>query len=139
MNLSKLELTAGLPLSVLCGMLLLIGCEAVVGGKVCPASIDPAVVVEVRNAVSGAPEAKNARGRLIDGSYSDSMRVASLNSEGLPIALEGADERAGTYAVLIEKQGFESWSQSGIDASEGECGVKTEQLTAVLSPIQDEE
>ena len=130
--------SSGVMLAVLCGTLLFTGCDALVDSKVCPASVEPAVVVEVRNAVTGVPEAKNADGRLIDGSYNDSMRVPSGNSEGVPTALAGADERAGTYTVLVEKQNFESWSQSGIEVSEGECGVKTERVTAELRPIQEE-
>lgn len=103
----------------------------------CPAVVAPAVVVEVRNATTGDPEAGDAEGRLIDGDFNESMRVGASNSEGIPVTLEGAYERPGTYTVLIEKEGFESWSRSGVQAEEDECGVVTERITAELAPVQE--
>lgn len=130
-----LERSALKALPFLCGLLVLTGCDDSPVNVNCPAVVVPAVVVEVQNVVTGAPEAKNADGRLIDGRYNDSMRAASVNSEGVPTALEGGHGRAGTYTVLIEKQGFESWSRSRIQVPEGQCGPDTERLTAELDSV----
>ena len=58
---------------VLGGAMLVSGCEMLgENHRVCPGITPPAISVEVRNAVTNAPEAQNARGRLIEGSYVDS-------------------------------------------------------------------
>lgn len=131
----KLDSAAFTILPFLCGLLALTACNDSPVNVNCPAIVLPAVVVEVQNAATDAPEAKNAAGYLIDGRYNDSMRVASVNRKGVPTALEGGHGRAGTYAVLIEKQGFDSWSRSGIQVSEGPCGPDTERLTADLDSV----
>lgn len=125
-------------LSLLAGGLLptlvLAGCDF--GNPICPAVAEPAVIVEVRSAATGAPEAKNASGVLVDGTYTDSLRVTEETGEGIPLALAGGFERAGTYTVRIEKPGFEAWVRDGVEVDEGECGPKTERLTARLEPTE---
>ena len=106
--------------------------------RFCPGITPPAISVEVRNAVTNAPEAQNARGRLIEGSYVDSMKVdqsTTYQGESVPLVLEGAKGRPGTYTVLIEKRGFRSWSRSGVEVGKDECGVNTRRLEAELEPI----
>ena len=117
-----------------CVFLLLAGCDF--GNPICPAVAEPAVVVEVRNAVTDDPEAENADGVLIDGEYTDSLRVNEETDEGILIALAGGFERAGTYTVRVEKPGFQTWTREGVDVDDGECGPKTEQLTARIEPIE---
>lgn len=58
-----------------CTFLFLAGCDF--GNPICPAVAEPAVIVEVRNAVTDDPEAENADGVLIDGGtpiHSESMK-----------------------------------------------------------------
>lgn len=105
----------------------------------CPDVITHAVEVEIRNAETGAPEAENASGRLTDGDYVDTMEPAvrtEYQGEVVLVSLRGAEERAGTYDVLIEKQGFEPWTRTGVEPGVGECGVETERLEAALVPLR---
>lgn len=44
-------------------------------------------------------------------------------------------ERAGTYDVTAEKEGFSTWSRSDVDVPEGRCGPETVELTARLTPL----
>lgn len=112
----------------------LTGCEhTIVDPVACPAVVEPAVVVEIRNARTGAPEADSALGVLRDGDYVDTMRVAGVTSEGRPLSLQGAMERAGTYDVQIEKQGFRPWTRESVTVESGECGPQTRRLTAELT------
>ena len=119
--------------------MLVSGCEMLgENHRVCPGITPPAISVEVRNAVTNAPEAQNARGRLIEGSYVDSMIVdqsTKYQGESVPLVLEGAKGRSGTYTVLIEKRGFRSWSRSGVEVGKDECGVNTCRLEAKLEPV----
>jgi len=117
-----------------CICLLLAGCDF--GNPICPAVAEPAVIVEVRNAVTDDPEAENADGVLIDGEYTDSLRVTEETDEGIPIALAGGFERAGTYTVRVEKAGFQTWTRKGVDVGDGECGPETERLDARIEPIE---
>ena len=117
-----------------CTFLLLAGCDF--GNPICPTVADPAVIVEVRNAVTEAPEAENAEGVLIDGNYIDSLRIKEETDEGIPVALAGGFERAGTYTVRIDKPGFQTWTREGVDVDEGECGPETERLNARIEPTE---
>lgn len=104
----------------------------------CPAVLTFAIEVEMRNAETGAPEAENATGRVLDDTYVDTMRVAQrveYQGEQVALSLAGAEERPGTYDVVIEKQGFETWTRTGIEPDVGECGVQTETLNAELTPV----
>ncbi|WP_141491513.1 carboxypeptidase-like regulatory domain-containing protein [Longimonas halophila] len=123
--------------SILFGVLVLTtGCD-LTDNPLCPAVIEPAVVVEVRNAVSGGLEADGVTGTLTDGAVRDTMIVAEANGEGETISLQGALGRPGTYEVTITKDGFEPWVRSGIEVAEGECNVQTARLTAELQPTSD--
>ena len=68
-------------------LLLLTGCDF--GNPICPAVVEPAVIVEVRNTVTDNPEAENADGVLIDREYTDSLRIYEETGEGIPVALAG--------------------------------------------------
>jgi hypothetical protein len=115
-------------------LLLVMGCDF--GNKVCPSIVEPAVVVEVRNAATDAPEAQNADGILVEGSYIDTMHVKTETKDGIPLALAGGMGRAGTYAILIEKTGFKTWMRAGVHVDDGTCGPETETLTARIEPIE---
>lgn len=119
---------------VACAFLLLAGCDF--GNPICDAAVEPAVIVEVRNAVTDDPEAEDADGVLIDGEYTDSLRIDEETDEGIPVALAGGLGRAGTYTVRIDKPEFRTWTQDGVDVDDGECGPETERLNARLEPTE---
>lgn len=114
--------------------LIVAGCDF--GNPICPAVAEPAVTVEVRNGTTESPAADGATGLLIDGAYTDSMRVVEETESGEPLALGGGYERAGTYTVRIEKSGFAPWTRTGVQVSEGPCGPETRRLTAFLEPVE---
>lgn len=99
----------------------------------CDTGIAPAVIVQIRDAVTGAPAAAGARGIVRDGTYSDSLYLYQFH-EGVPSSLAGADERPGTYTVTLEKSGYETWTASGIRVADSNCHVQTVSLTAELTP-----
>jgi len=118
------------------GLLLWVGCEeTIVDPRMCPDIVEPAVVVEVRNAETGAFEADSALGVLRDGEYVDTMRVSGVTSDGIPRSLQGAMERAGTYDVRVEKDGFRLWTRENITVESGDCGPQTRRLTAELTSV----
>lgn len=124
----------GFSLLAACTLLLLAGCDF--GNPICPATAEPAVIVEVRDAVTEDPEAENAEGVLIDGDYTDSLRIQEETDDGIPVTLAGGFERAGTYSVRIDKPGFQTWTRDDVDVDDGECGPETERLNARIEPTE---
>jgi hypothetical protein len=105
----------------------------------CTEEVTPAIEAEVRNAETGAPEAEGAVAVATDGAYADTLDAAKseeYRGELVLISLAGAGERPGTYDVVVEKQGFTTWTRTGVEPDVGECGVQTETLEAELVPSQ---
>jgi hypothetical protein len=102
----------------------------------CTANVQPAVVVEIRDARDGRALAANARGVVRDGAFVDSLRPYE-SSSGLATDLfsrQAAGERAGTYTVEVEHDGYQPWTIAGVRASRGVCHVETRRLAANLQP-----
>ena len=103
------------------------------------------VRVGARQGVSGgtgrarrvaAALAANARGVVRDGAFVDSLRPYE-SSSGLATDLfsrQAAGERAGTYTVEVEHDGYQPWTIAGVRASRGVCHVETRRLAANLQP-----
>jgi hypothetical protein len=86
--------------------------------------------VEVRDARTGAPAAQGARGILREGAYSDSLHAAT---ESLLIA-HATFERPGTYDVTVEKAGYLTWTERGVQVTADACHVRSRTITARLEP-----
>jgi hypothetical protein len=107
------------------------GCDLLLDSRACPTVALPAVSVRVVDSVTGASAATGARLVVRDGAYADS---SSDETEPGPQvdALVAAIERPGTYEVTVSKPGFRDWTQRGVRVTEGECNVRTANLTARL-------
>jgi len=115
----------------------LAGCGNPFGGVDCTASIEPAVVVEIRDARTGAAIAAQARGVVRDGTYLDSLRPHASSGASLDdlYSRRAADERPGTYAVEVQHVGYRSWMTVGIRVGRDQCHVRTKTLRAALEPV----
>jgi len=117
-------------------LLVMAGCD-VVGPEervLCSAVATPAIIVEVRNAETDAPEAESVEGVITDGGYIDSLRIVGYTEEDEPVELAAGYQRPGIYDVRIEKRGFETWTRQGVNVEAGTCGPETQQLDAHLVP-----
>lgn len=106
------------------------------GGYSCPAVVSPAIVVEIRDAVTGAAVANDARGAVHDGTYIDPLapyESIGLDPSGL-FSRRAADERPGTYSVEVNHPGYRTWTVAGVRANAGTCGVQTRRISASLQP-----
>ena len=104
------------------------------GGSSCDLSIEPGVIVEIRDAITGVPLAANARGVVREGAYTDSLRAYETKGSA-PNALvsrAAAYERPGTYSIEVDAPGHQSWRVDDVRVSKGECHVRTRRLTATL-------
>jgi hypothetical protein len=104
-----------------------VGCK-LPGGVACSADARPAVSVDVRDSVTDTPAGRGARIIAQDGVFADTAKTPS-GYEG-PYAL--ARERAGTYTVTVEQEGYQLWSRSGVRVTRDECHVRTVSLIARL-------
>jgi len=103
------------------------------GRESCSASVEPAVVVEIRDARTGVPLAGSARGVVRDGAYVDSLRPHG--GAGTPYVLmsrAAAKERPGTYSVNVQAPGYQVWTLDGVVVSSDQCHVRTRRLRAEL-------
>ena len=109
------------------------------GGTFCPQMINPAIVVEIRDARTRAALANNARGAVHDGSYVDSLVPYEGTGTGAgPLLLtsrRAADERPGNYSIEVNHAGYRTWTLGGVRVVAGQCGVKTHRLSALLEPV----
>ena len=111
-------------LVVLLVTLALSGCSEWGG---CTTSVEPGVIVEIRDAVGGTPIAATASGSVRDGSFQDSLRLY----DGA-LTRAGADEREGTYTVRVLHTGYVTWERTGVRVQDAGCHVDTVTLQAEL-------
>jgi hypothetical protein len=93
------------------------------------------VVVEIRDARTGAPLAERAVGVVRDGAFVDSLRPYESTGLG-PASLysrRAADERRGTYAVEVRAPGYTTWTHAGVRVGRDQCHVRTQRVHAALT------
>ena len=94
-----------------------------------------AIVVQVRDAVTGAPLAAGARGSIRDGQYIDSLRPPSADASGRLLTLSAGQGRPGTYTVTVIHPGYQTWQQTSVLVVVGNCGLASQVLHANLEPL----
>lgn len=104
----------------------------------CPSIAEPAIVIDVTDAVTGKYIAKEATGIIKDGSYIDTLGFGNITQREPVLivkSLVGGLERAGTYDVRIELEGYQPWSRNNVHVPEGECGPHTQHLEAQMEKL----
>ena len=104
------------------GTTLIAACD-LLGPRVCNTIALPAISLDVRDSVTDATITEGFRAIARDGTFADTALFP-------PPQL--AHERAGTYTVTVEKEGYQTWSRTGIRVRDGECHVRTVDLVARL-------
>jgi hypothetical protein len=121
-------------------ILVVTGCDVLgIGSPYCTTSLEPAILVDVSDSITGQP----VRGRYPviarSGAYADTADLETspfVNPDTLyfgPFPL--AYERGGRYDVEVKAPQYRVWSQSGIRVTEGECHVRTIRVAARLQRI----
>jgi hypothetical protein len=121
-----------LPLPVTGFTLMVAACGT--GPDACTASVEPAITVVARAADTGENVTDGAQGTVSEDTYVDSLRPAEFDQQRV-LLLRAADERAGTYDLWLERDGYQAVSLSGIEVSSGECHVNTVSMEITLVPI----
>ena len=112
---------------LLTAALLFTGC-GLLTGPACTLEARPALIVTVRDSTTGAPAAGAARVVARSGAFADTAHAGDDHAGPYPLAYE----RAGTYVLTVEHEGYRAWSRSGIRVGAGECHVRTEAVTVLL-------
>lgn len=116
-------------------LLLGAGCNDSSGPQDCPGIALPALSLKVLDAETLLPAACGARVWALDGEFVAELVPFCVGA--LPDSLQypfvsGPEERAGTYTVLIAKDGYEPWSRAGIVVKDGVCNVETVKIEVRL-------
>ena len=96
---------------------------------VCTASVVPALSIRVLDDATGSEAACGATATVTDGSFSQVVQapVSGRCDEGM---LSAAAERAGTYAVVVSKAGYQDFVATNIIVGANRCHVETVTVTA---------
>ena len=95
--------------------------------KICTGEYRLGVRVEVVSAADGSAITDGLAGTLVEGSYVEVMEVVENE-------LRGAGERPGTYTLVINATGYETWWRVDLRVPADECHVITQHVTAELTP-----
>lgn len=114
---------------IVAGTALSLGCNSLTS-TVCTDEARAAISVEALDSVTNAPVGAGARIIASDGAFADT--IITVENFGGPYGL--AYERAGSYAVTVEQEGYAPWSRSDVQVTRDECHVGTVRLTALLRP-----
>ena len=114
-------------IATVAGALLLIACDTPHSALRCSSDSKPAIRLEVRDAVTGAPAAWRTSGIVRDGDYVDSLWITQYTaSDSLSaLMLAAASERPGTYAIELRPRDYALWDTVGVQVTANECHVET--------------
>jgi hypothetical protein len=106
------------------------GCDGDEYEGACLASVDPAIVLEIRDSISGVGLADQAVATVTDGGYVDTLDYYPSEDPGWQ---SGASERGGTYDIKVTVAGYQMWTRENVVVKEGSCHVITQRLLARLT------
>lgn len=106
-----------LALGILAAFPLAVACQA--DQIVCPQAILSPIIVEVRDAATGAPAAVGATGEIRSGDFVSPLVLLGA-TEDLELYSSGPP---ATYDVVVRKSGYRDWTRSGVYVQGGTCGV----------------
>ena len=106
----------------------------------CDLASRPALRVRVHDAVTGADITRWSKAVARDGDFVDSttsnMRIPPELNFG-PLRLPLAYDRAGSYAMVVRRPGYDSWRRAGIQALLNRHGcLESVDLSARLTPVR---
>jgi hypothetical protein len=114
-----------------CAPLMCAGCS-VISAPTCTDQYVYAVSVSVVDSATGAMAASGAQLVAREGVFADSMSLPANRADLDAFSLHAAGERAGTYAVTIQKSGYRDWTRTNVQVAKDACHVTTVSLTALM-------
>jgi len=109
------------------------------GSRSCPQGITPGIVIEVRDAITGAPAASGTTARILRGTIVvDSLTRPSGAQGESGLELTSFRTGPGTYRIVIDRPGYQSFSQDGVivRSTGGACNANiTTRVQVSLQPV----
>lgn len=105
-------------------------------GVVCTLEARSAVTVRIEDSASGAGIAAGATLVLRDGAFVDSLAVPANRTDlnDFPLSTMNTYERAGQYDITVRRNGYATWTRTGVAVTAGVCHVNGVTVTARLQP-----
>ena len=120
--------------AVLCALLVLAGlsgCDFTTRPVLCTDEALFGVLLRVVDSTTAGPALSDSvYAKVVDGSYVDSVRVASELAAAFDLPF--ASERSGVYAVEVRAAGYDTWRLPDVTVTANECHVQPVRLTARL-------
>lgn len=98
---------------------------------VCPDNQQPALLLQVVDALSQESVAREARGTWTVGGMTDSLRHVQRLEGAMELAAYGPP---GVYEVRVQVAGHADWVRSNVVVAESTCGPATVRFTVVPTP-----
>lgn len=111
------------------GAALVAGCSDMLSPEICTMEARAGITVLVLDSATNTPVGEGASIIATDGAFADTV-ITVADYEG-PYGF--VHERAGSYTVVVEKDGFQHWSTSDVRVTRDDCHVHTTSITARLS------
>lgn len=108
----------------------LAGCGDDPAAVTCPDILRPSLRVEVVDSATGARRTNNARGWWISGD-----RAGTLDRDAFQAAALLAYGPSGSYSLIIQANGYQSWGRDDLRVEGDECGPRTLEVRAALTPL----
>jgi hypothetical protein len=110
------------------------------GGDLCTLSVEPSIVVTIRDASTGAPLAAGATGDAVQkGGVTKGGRTLPLVPHGfhsgVMITRRAGEEISGVFTVRVQHAGYLEWVRTGVHVPGNGCHVGTAQIVAELIPV----
>ena len=99
---------------------------------VCTASIDPAIRIQVLDKETGFAISCGAKAVISEGDFSEEVENPAGENCNDSQMLIGADERSGTYDLMVSKEGYLDWYATNIQVSANLCHVNTVTVQAYM-------
>ena len=117
------------PPTALALLLVLGACNDSATAVICSDDPVAAVVLEVRDAATGASVAAGAQGTWAAGDAGGALQP--LGTDPVRLVAYGP---AGAYALRVTHPGYADWQRTGVEVAEGRCGPIAVPMTATLAP-----
>lgn len=106
------------------------GCSDNTGN--CQAVVEPGLILEIRDSVTGLGLAAAAVATASEGTFSDTLRYIGDPDSAVR---QGVDERAGTYTVTVTRPNYQTWTRTNVLVTETACHVQPVQIDVLLQPM----
>lgn len=103
----------------------------------CDTSIQPSIVVEIRDAETGAAAAAGATAVAVSGSDRLTLEPYAMDPDGVLLSLATPGERAGNFTVRVTKAGYAAWEREDVRIRDRGCHTNQAVLDARLEANGD--